>query len=191
MCSSDLTAPPTWDHLKLLSQFHPVLTQFRKIPAGKELRDEIKPRLEAQWLAELNADLHQLLREAIRRIDQQYREQKRREAVLDFSDLEEYSVRLLESHAGILFETRARFDEVLMDELQDTNPVQWKLVELVKSRLFAVGDINQSIYGFRYADPTLFAAYRDGLLDYGLTVDELRDNYRSRDRKSTRLNSSH
>ncbi|MFM2123865.1 MAG: hypothetical protein RL328_316, partial [Acidobacteriota bacterium] len=177
-----LPEQPTWEHLKLLSEFKPVLTQFRKIPDGKELRDEIKPRLEARWLSELNADLHDLLREAIGRIDQRYRERKRSEAALDFSDLEEASVRLLESSAGILFATRARFDEVLMDELQDTNPVQWKLVEMVKSRLFAVGDINQSIYGFRYADPMLFAAYRDGLLKRGAAVDELQDNYRSHPR---------
>ncbi len=53
-------------------------------------------------------------------------------------------------------------------------------MELVKSRLYAVGDINQSIYGFRHADPEVFAEYRDGLMASGLQVDELRDNYRSR-----------
>ncbi len=172
--------PPTLKHLALLAEFKPDLGKYRKHPAAKELRDVVKPQLEAQWLAAMNADLHELLRTALQRIDVEYRARKRGAAVLDFSDLEEFAVRLLESDVAVLFETRAKFDEVLMDELQDTNPVQWKLVEMVKSRLFAVGDINQSIYGFRYADPTLFARYRDGLREDGWQIDELRDNYRSR-----------
>jgi ATP-dependent exoDNAse (exonuclease V) beta subunit len=48
-------------------------------------------------------------------------------------------------------------------------------------RLFAVGDINQSIYGFRHAEPDLFAAYRDNLSTQGFEIDDLRDNYRSRE----------
>ncbi|MEI9811285.1 MAG: UvrD-helicase domain-containing protein [Acidobacteriota bacterium] len=117
---------------------------------------------------------------ALERTDAAYRARKRNEAALDFSDLEEFAVRLLESNEAVRRETAGRFDEVLMDELQDTNRVQWKLVELVKSRLYAVGDINQSIYGFRHADPDVFEEYRSGLLAAGLHVDELRDNYRSR-----------
>ena len=52
-----------------------------------------------------------------------------------------------------------------MDELQDTNPLQWKLMGLIRraDSFFAVGDVNQSIFGFRYADPELFAQYRRGL----------------------------
>ena len=50
-----------------------------------------------------------------------------------------------------------------MDELQDTNRVQWRLVDLLRTSFFAVGDINQSIYGFRHADPEVFAEYRDEL----------------------------
>ena len=43
------------------------------------------------------------------------------------------------------------FDHILMDELQDTNPLQWKLMGLIRrpDAFFAVGDINQSIFGFR------------------------------------------
>ena len=49
------------------------------------------------------------------------------------------------------------FDHILMDELQDTNPLQWKLMALIRrpDTFFAVGDINQSIFGFRYAEPEL------------------------------------
>ena len=70
-----------------------------------------------------------------------------------------------------------------MDELQDTNRLQWRLVNLVRSnqaaRFFAVGDINQSIYGFRHADRTVFEEYRSELREAGLHIDELDENYRS------------
>ena len=57
---------------------------------------------------------------------------------------------------------QAGFDHILMDELQDTNPLQWKLLGLIRSpdAFFAVGDVNQSIFGFRYAEPELYARYR-------------------------------
>jgi ATP-dependent helicase/nuclease subunit A len=69
-----------------------------------------------------------------------------------------------------------------MDELQDTNPIQWKIVEKIRpaERFFAVGDINQSIYGFRHADPALFEHYENEFLRRGRTVDRLERNYRTR-----------
>jgi ATP-dependent helicase/nuclease subunit A len=171
--------PVSRAHLDAIAEFNPDFKKKRH-PEAKRLRDELKPRLEAPWLAEWYADLQGLLQLALQRIDQAYRARKRSASALDFSDLEEFAVELLESNAEVRTETVARFDEVLMDELQDTNRVQWRLVELVKSRLYAVGDINQSIYGFRHADPEVFAEYRDGLLQAGSHVEELRDNYRSR-----------
>ena len=77
---------------------------------------------------------------------------------------------------------QAGFDHILMDELQDTNPLQWRLMGLIRrpDSFFAVGDINQSIFGFRYAEPELFAAYRQALESQGKAIDELRANYRSR-----------
>src|SRR5579863_1443979 len=95
------------------------------------------------------------------------------------SDLEEHAIRLLESDASVRRETAERFDEVLMDELQDTNRLQWRLINLIRRRFFAVGDINQSIYGFRHAEPVVFEEFRKGLIDAGHQVDDLRENHRS------------
>ena len=77
---------------------------------------------------------------------------------------------------------QAGFDHILMDELQDTNPLQWKLMRLIRQpdAFFAVGDVNQSIFGFRYAEPELYAQYRTALNQQGKPIDELRANYRSR-----------
>ena len=77
-------------------------------------------------------------------------------------------------------EVSGRFEHVLMDELQDTNRLQWRLVNLLRTSFFGVGDINQSIYGFRYADPEVFAEYRDELRSSGAEIDELKENHRSR-----------
>jgi len=142
--------------------------------AGK-LKNEILERVEAHWLGLRNAPLLNLLRTAIGRLDQRYREKKREQAALDFSDLEEQTIRLLESDPTIQRETAARFDEILLDELQDTNRLQWSLIKLIRRRLFAVGDINQSIYGFRHADPLVFHEYRASVE----RPDELRENHRS------------
>ena len=69
-----------------------------------------------------------------------------------------------------------------MDELQDTNRLQWRLLNLIRTpdAFFAVGDINQSIYGFRHADPAVFEEYRRSLEASGATIDDLRENHRSR-----------
>jgi ATP-dependent exoDNAse (exonuclease V) beta subunit len=153
--------------------------------AATKLKNEVLPQLEAFWLSSWYGDLHDLLRESLQRIDTTYRARKRQRAAVDFSDLEELTIRLLESNDTLRRETVARFDQVLMDELQDTNRAQWRLIKLVcgdaeNGKLFAVGDINQSIYGFRHADPEVFAEYRGQLRDKGHEIDELADNYRSR-----------
>ncbi|HYP08507.1 MAG TPA: 3'-5' exonuclease, partial [Bryobacteraceae bacterium] len=95
---------------------------------------------------------------------------------------EEFAITLLESDTALQQRIREGFDHILMDELQDTNPLQWRLMSLIRrpDAFFAVGDINQSIFGFRYADPELFAQYRRSLEEQGKQVDELRANYRSR-----------
>jgi len=123
-----------------------------------------------------------LLLEILRRFDAQYRERKRQAGALDFADLEEFSVRLLEQNPAVLERLRAQFDHVLMDEFQDTNGQQARLLELVRSpgRFYAVGDINQSIFGFRHAEPEGFAGYRDAIESTGAHLVNLVDNFRSR-----------
>jgi len=123
-----------------------------------------------------------LLFEALKELHRRYEERKGRRAALDFADLIERSLSLLEHNARVRDKVRAGFEHVLMDEMQDTDPLQWRLLDLLRpsDRFFAVGDINQSIYGFRYAEPEVFRKYRDRIAAAGKTVDELRENHRSR-----------
>ena len=69
-----------------------------------------------------------------------------------------------------------------MDEFQDTNGRQARLLELLRppDRFYAVGDINQSIYGFRHAEPGVFHEYRDTVARDGKRLVELVENFRSR-----------
>lgn len=122
-------------------------------------------------------------REALIEFDEEYRRRKRERAALDFGDLEEKALELLRQDAEVREATRERYAAILMDELQDTNPVQWAILDLVRreGRFFAVGDINQSIYGFRYAAPEQFAEYEKGVAERGGEVDRLEENYRSRE----------
>ncbi len=183
----DLAAkPPERAHFGLLAAYdfklNRLKTESAARAAAQALKDGALEEIRASWIGLLNAPLHGVLLDALSRIDAGYRERKRELGVLDFSDLEERTIALLEGHPEIRRRVADGFDQVLMDEFQDTNPLQWRLMDLVRrpGAFFAVGDINQSIYGFRHADPEIFARYRAALAGSGMAVDELRENHRSR-----------
>src|SRR5690606_1901768 len=111
--------------------------------------------------------------------DAAYRREKQAAGALDYADLEEFTVRLLECHSEVRARVQAQFSRVLMDEFQDTNGLQARLLELVRppEGFYAVGDINQSIYGFRHAEPAVFARYRDEVEASGRPLVDLRENF--------------
>lgn len=172
------------EHFALASEFKPKYkgTTKQKQPNAIALEAVIR-QLQAQWILEWNAGLPELLRAAAERLDENYKAAKRRQSAVDFADLCEHTIELLESDAGLRAGIAGRFEHVLMDELQDTNRLQWRLVSLLRrpDRFFAVGDINQSIYGFRHADRGVFQSYREELVAAGHAIDELKENYRSRE----------
>ena len=118
----------------------------------------------------------------LEKVGRQYRGWKRAAGLADFPDLGELAVGVLEKGHG----RRLPFQHILVDENQDTNPLQAKLIALLREHasdgcvLFAVGDINQSIYGFRDADPEVFRNFREEVRAAGGEVVELRENFRSR-----------
>ncbi|MCI8303284.1 MAG: helicase-exonuclease AddAB subunit AddA [Lawsonibacter sp.] len=105
----------------------------------------------------------QALMELVLDFQTAFSREKARRGLVDFSDLEHFAVRLLTDQAGNPSELAqywaARYDEVLVDEYQDTNQVQNAIFSAISGggrRLFQVGDVKQSIYRFRLADPTIF-----------------------------------
>jgi len=99
---------------------------------------------------------------------------------VDFDDLLMFTVQLLEQHADIQKHYCNRFQYQMVDEYQDTNPVQYRLLKLLASshgNLCVVGDDDQSIYAFRGAD---VANILDFERDFpGTKVIKLEQNYRS------------
>ena len=89
---------------------------------------------------------------------------------------------LLENSPEPRARLQSQFEHVLMDELQDTNGQQAKLLRLVRppGRFYAVGDVNQSIFGFRHAEPQEFRTFRSEAAASGGRVVPLVENFRSR-----------
>ncbi len=109
-----------------------------------------------------------------------YQRQKRAMNAMDFDDLLLNARRLLEENQDIREHYQERFLHVLVDEYQDTNPVQARLVDIMAERhrnLFVVGDDFQSIYSWRGADFRHFLSFPDRYA--GTSIFKLETNYRS------------
>lgn len=122
-----------------------------------------------------------------------YTAKKRDRNFLDYSDLEHGAVRLFCGEDGeptpTAREISARFEEIMIDEYQDINQVQDLLFRAVSKNgenLFMVGDVKQSIYGFRQAMPEIFLRCRESYPPYDRAADRypasivLDRNFRSR-----------
>lgn len=137
-------------------------------------RDVYRKILEGFFIADaatMRADLHNMvphidtLLALVEDFDRTFTAAKRDQNRLDFNDLERLALSLLTSESSLArVELRERFDYILVDEFQDINPLQAALLDAVRSdtkhagtgNLFVVGDVKQSIYGFRLAEPRLF-----------------------------------
>lgn len=120
-----------------------------------------------------------LLRQLLELYGVRYAELKAGRSALDFDDLELIARDLLEADPGLREQTTSRFTHVMVDEFQDTNPLQRKLLELItRDNLFTVGDENQSIYLFRDADVKGFVDRRHAAEQAGHAA-RLSTNFRS------------
>jgi ATP-dependent helicase/nuclease subunit A len=109
-----------------------------------------------------------------------YAELKHGRGAVDFDDLELLACELLAEREGVRTAWAERFQLMMVDEFQDTNPRQLEiLARIERENLFTVGDEHQSIYGFRHADVTLFRARRHELAGRGASLALVR-NFRSR-----------
>ncbi len=180
----------------------------------KQLRDAAKDqisKIKSEWfgrsLADYAAELNELspymrgLSLLVTEFGSKYELAKRKKGLLDYGDLEHYCLRILRAPgstpehtepSAAASEYRQQFEEILLDEYQDTNMVQEAIVELISrpgsGNRFMVGDVKQSIYRFRLAEPKLFLhkyksyqTYRqeENLVAAGTKIDLAR-NFRSR-----------
>ncbi len=176
----------------------------------KKLRDSYKKRwneMKDGWfsrdLAGHIADMQELapvirqLTEIVKQFKKRFTEQKRERAIVDFSDLEHYCLQLLVDDSsttdnvlpsGVAVNLQKQFSELLIDEYQDTNLVQETILTLISDQTgpgnrFMVGDVKQSIYRFRHAEPSLFIQKYKRFADEGIPARriDLASNFRSRE----------
>jgi DNA helicase II / ATP-dependent DNA helicase PcrA len=103
-----------------------------------------------------------------------------KEGAVDFAELMLRCIDLLENNAALRNRYAAKFTHILVDEFQDTNPLQYRWLKLLRAEatsIFAVGDDDQSIYGFRNADPRNMQDFVQNVA--GDRVIRLEQNYRS------------
>ncbi|MEB2628973.1 helicase-exonuclease AddAB subunit AddA [Peribacillus frigoritolerans] len=165
----------------------------------KSLQEELfsrKPESYLRDIRELKGYVNTLVM-LVKRFDERFFAAKAEKNLVDFADLEHYCLQILTGEtvdgerkpSAAAIEYRNQFKEVLVDEYQDTNLVQESILKLVTAdgeydgNLFMVGDVKQSIYRFRLAEPNLFLGKytrftHDGV-DSGLKID-LNRNFRSR-----------
>lgn len=165
--------------------------------AKKEIKNVLVDwfsREETNYLADLEKMKPDIktISELVKKFANNFFEEKQRRGVLDFNDLEHLALKILLKNdvpSDVAKSYQKQFKEVLIDEYQDTNMVQETILLLVtnseesKGNLFMVGDVKQSIYRFRLAEPTLFMTkyqeYQQNGEGEGIRID-LSQNFRSR-----------
>jgi ATP-dependent exoDNAse (exonuclease V) beta subunit len=180
----------TWKYSGRGTEFAPGLPRTTVVVQ----RDDAKALLD-RTIARADADLAALLREELRPVLEAYARKKAQAGKLDFLDLLLGARDLVRDHAAVRRELQGRFSHLLVDEFQDTDPVQaellfllsaddpacadWARARPVPGKLFVVGDPKQSIYRFRRADVQLYQLAKQRLLDAGASLLHLQTSFRS------------
>ncbi len=165
---------------------------------GKERIRRLRNQYFSRPLASYAEDLRRTCQDAqylcslVEEFDGIYREKKRGKGLIDFNDIEHYALAVL-SREEAAAEYRNKFEYIFIDEYQDSNIVQETLIGKIKreNNLFMVGDVKQSIYKFRLAEPEIFIAkyesYKENKNEFDIKLD-LNKNFRSKGRVIAAVN---
>ena len=153
-------------------------SEFLKLPT--QSKENFNDYIHAAEIKQAVDDITSL----VIKFSNRYEERKAKRNLKTFSDIEHLAYRLFSENENIRSEYAQRYDEILIDEYQDTNGLQDSIFSLISNEeknRFMVGDLKQSIYLFRGGDPSIFKSknrlYSDG--DGGKRV-SLSQNFRSR-----------
>ena len=119
----------------------------------------------------------------IKELDERLTIVKKDMNMYDFSDISKMGIKILKNYPDVCEELKKTFHEIMIDEYQDTSDLQEEFISLIaNNNVYVVGDIKQSIYGFRNANPYLFKEKYDNYSDKngGIKID-LTKNFRSRE----------
>ena len=127
-------------------------------------------------------EIRRIFLELANDFENEYKQAKDLENLLDFDDLQDQMYKLLRENPAIAHRLKERIKALLIDEFQDTNLMQMSLVELLKpdNRLFMVGDPRQSIYGFRHSEVGIMLGEMEKYQGGAGEVIPLDSNFRSR-----------
>lgn len=166
----------------------------------KHIRDTVKKKIKAisemfsYSLEEYAEDMKiiyptgRFFFDMVRKYIEVYKSLKKEKELLDFSDIEHIVINLFYNGDGSVSdfakELSEEYDEIMVDEFQDTNETQNAIFSAIsknEQNLFTVGDVKQSIYRFRLADPTIFLDRKENADKTPLspTLISLSDNFRS------------
>ena len=146
--------------------------------AGYDISNAKNEMLEPEQYSALNRMDH--FKSNIARIYVEYQKELKRNDALDFDDIINYTVKILEEYPEKLKYYENKFKYVLVDEYQDTNKSQYKLISLIskaKGNICVVGDESQSIYGWRGADIQNILGFESDFKS--AKIIKLEENYRS------------
>lgn len=169
----------------------------------KSLKENISQTLkEIQDLCEYNSikdikdsimlteDYVKIIIQIIFELDNELANYKNINNIYEFNDISMLIINILENNPDVCLEMQKQYKEIMIDEYQDTNDIQEKIISLISSNnVYMVGDIKQSIYRFRNANPYLFKKkyeeYSKG--NNGIKID-LNKNFRSRSEVLNNIN---
>lgn len=147
------------------------------------------PQDQVQFIQSMEAPIEKL-GEISQEFSEAFQAYKLDRQILDFNDLEHYTLEILNTEQNGIFEAQAyyteKYSEILTDEYQDTSRLQEAILDKISQKdphgnRFMVGDVKQSIYSFRQAEPSLFV---EKYTDYAQEKDGRRivlaENFRSR-----------
>lgn len=183
------------DAQELLSTFSPIRLKRLKpdlitedIEKLKTLRTDLHAKLRTmkkksfskspehiQFAMRDTASVTQKLYRVLSEYEQRISEEKHRRNIVDFHDIRRYTLRLLVTEDGsptpLALQYAQQFSDIYIDEYQDVDRVQDLIFRSIarNDNRFMVGDIKQSIYSFRGAEPKVFAEYRASFPDYAAT----------------------
>ena len=151
----------------------------------QELKDACNYGYEEDILKSIlvTKDYLTIVLEIVREFFKRFEDFKNQNHCYDFTDIAHLSLKVIREHKEVQEELQKRFKEIMVDEYQDTSDIQEEFISLIANHnVYMVGDIKQSIYRFRNANPYIFKnkydAYSKGI--DGRKIDLLK-NFRSRD----------
>lgn len=153
-----------------------------------DLVKEIKSYCLYQTTTEMKEEIYntkdniEIIMEIVKELDNRLDLYKQEKQIYNFNDIARLAIKVIKENVEIKEELKQNFNEILVDEYQDTSDTQEAFINLIsKNNIYMVGDIKQSIYRFRNANPYIFKnkydLYRDS--DAGVKIDLLK-NFRSR-----------